>query len=193
MNILVIWNDGVVAVAATLESVVPPAGHKYISGIRYIGSKHVSKDPHSFLQCLLVRLSFNAFRFRIRQRHDQNIRTRVCIFHVLMTKQQISSQLGWVQWVTSYDLIIKRHYTYQSITSICHSISIESALILHGCIYVKMLETVRSHNASARGHEWSLKYFNPLLIKWEEIILDAVGLKIDYHAHILSAYREIKL
>jgi len=122
MNILVIWNDGVVAVAATLESVVPPAGHKYISGIRYIGSKHVSKDPHSFLQCLLIRLSFNAFRFPIRQRHDQNIRTRVCIFHVLMTKQQISSQLGWVQWVTSYDLIIKRHYTYQSITSICHSV-----------------------------------------------------------------------
>jgi hypothetical protein len=40
---------------------------------------------------------------------------------------------------------------------------------------------VRSHIASAIDHRWSLNYFNPLLIKWEEIILDVVGLKIDYH------------
>lgn len=48
INKLIIRDDGVIAVAAALEPIVPPTGHKNISGIRYIGPKHVPKNLHSF-------------------------------------------------------------------------------------------------------------------------------------------------
>jgi hypothetical protein len=85
LNFLKIRDDGVVAVAATLESVIPPAWNKYISGIRYVGSKHVPKHPHSFFQCFFIWLNFHTFWFPISQCHDQDIWTRECILHVLMT------------------------------------------------------------------------------------------------------------
>lgn len=49
INNLVIRDDGVIAVAATLEPIVPPSGNKNICGSRYVGPKHVPQYTHCFI------------------------------------------------------------------------------------------------------------------------------------------------
>lgn len=49
VNKTMIGDDGVIAIATTLETVVPPSRHEYIGCIRNIGAKHVNKDSHSLL------------------------------------------------------------------------------------------------------------------------------------------------
>jgi len=61
MKKFMIGNDGVVAVAATLKPVIPPARNEYINGIGDAGSKHIPKHCHSFSQGLFIRLSFHTF------------------------------------------------------------------------------------------------------------------------------------
>lgn len=42
LNDLMIGDDGIVTVAATLKAVVPPAGYHNMGSIRYVGPEHVS-------------------------------------------------------------------------------------------------------------------------------------------------------
>lgn len=84
-----IGDDGIVTIAATLEAVIPPAGYQNVGSIRYIRAEDVSEDRHSFFQSLFIWLIFNALWFPIRQSYHQNIGSRECILHVLMTMQHI--------------------------------------------------------------------------------------------------------
>lgn len=49
-------QHGVVAVAAALESVVPPLGHQDLTCIRHVRPKHVPESPHGLSQRLLLLL-----------------------------------------------------------------------------------------------------------------------------------------
>lgn len=157
MKKFIIWNDGVIAVTATLESVVPPAGHKYIGGMRYVGPEHVSKYFHSFFQCVLVSLCFDTFWFPVGQRHHQYIRTRVRILHVLMTQQQVSTNFGFI-----WNNLITPFLCLSSTVLLC-MFKIESTLITKENV-LKRTEIMRSDNVFSKCHECSLKYVNPLLI-----------------------------
>lgn len=104
---LIIRYHRVIAVATALKPVVPPPGDKDIGCVRNCGPKHVSENTHCFFQRLLVWLSFHALWLFVSQRHYQNIRARVRIFHVLRVE---SKQI---------ELIIKSYYKIFFNGSIC--------------------------------------------------------------------------
>ena len=85
LNNLAIRGDGVVTVATTLEPVTPPARNKYVNSIWNVMSEHIPKHFHGFPQCLLIRLSFDTFRFSIRYCHYKDIGPRIGILHVLIS------------------------------------------------------------------------------------------------------------
>lgn len=86
---LIIRYHRVITVATALKPVVPPPGDKNIGCVRNGGPKHVPENTHCLFHRLLVWLSFNALWLFVGQRHHQNVRARVRIFHVLLPKAHI--------------------------------------------------------------------------------------------------------